>query len=349
MTASKRFLEAMIEAPESLNQASRKMIRLDTHVHVIPPRSRDMERLDGIEWTSSGWLRVDGVEMATPELYDVQALIGWMDAQGVEQAWISIPPTLYRPALASDNARRWSDAVNTGLAAVAERAPRRLAPLFHLPMQHPALAAEVASEATAIGHARFAMPAGSAEHGLTFSDPQYEPLWTTLGRARAYLFLHPSRGCDPRLDRFHLHNLLGGPTETALAAAHLVMSGMVERHPDITVCLAHGGGATAAVAGRLQRGQSTGRSGLPTEGDKVRKGLRRFSIDCITHDAAALQLAAITHGAEHVLFGSDWPFVMGLPDPHQQLADVDPTLLQGIFVDNPERLMRAMGKGHEEP
>jgi aminocarboxymuconate-semialdehyde decarboxylase len=186
------------------------------------------------------------------------------------------------------------------------------------------------------------MSAGSAQHGLTFSDSDYEPLWTTLNRARAYLFLHPSRGCDPRLDRFHLHNLLGGPTETALAAAHLVMSDIVERHRDITVCLAHGGGATAAVAGRLQRGQTSGRSGVPTEGDKVRQGLRRFWVDCITHDAAALQLAAIIHGPDRVVFGSDWPFVMGLPDPHQQLADIDPTLLQRILIDNPERLMRAL-------
>ena len=172
----------------------------------------------------------------------------------------------------------------------------------------------------------------------------YDPLWTTLNRARAFLFLHPSRGCDPRLDPYHLHNLLGGPTETALAAAHLVMSDMVERHPDITFCLAHGGGATAAVAGRLQRGQSSGRSGVATEGDKVRQGLRRFCVDCITHDAAALRLAATIHGDDHVLFGSDWPFVMGLPDPHKQLADVDPKLLQSIFVDNPERLLRAGGE-----
>jgi aminocarboxymuconate-semialdehyde decarboxylase len=330
-----------------MNQASPR-IRLDVHAHVIPFRKGATALLDGVDWTPAGWLRVDGVELATPELYDVETLIGWMDTQGIERAWISIPPTLYRPLLSSDEARRWTHAINAGLAAVAQHAPTRLAPLLHLPMQHPALAAEVAGMATAAGHVRFAMPAGSAQHELTFSDPRYEPLWTTLNRARAFLFLHPSRGCDPRLDPYHLHNLLGGPTETALAAAHLVMSDKVERHPDITFCLAHGGGATAAVAGRLQRGQSTGRSGVTTEGDRVRQGLRRFCVDCITHDAAALQLAATIHGPDRVLFGSDWPFVMGLPDPHKQLFDVDPKLLQSIFVDNPERLLRARGEIPEE-
>jgi hypothetical protein len=110
---------------------------------------------------------------------------------------------------------------------------------------------------------------------------------------------------------------------------------------DITMCLAHGGGVTAAVAGRLERGQTAGRSGIDIAGEMVTQTLQHFYVDGITHDAAALQLVATTHGADRVLFGSDWPFVMGLSDPHRQLAGVDPRLLQRIFVDNPERLLRA--------
>ena len=66
--------------------------------------------------------------------------------------------------------------------------------------------------------------------------------------------------------------------ETALAAAHLAMSGVLERHADLTICLAHAGG--------------------------------------------------------RVEFGSDWPFSMGLPEPHKQLADVDVSLPRRIFQDN---------------
>ena len=294
--------------------------------------------IEGVEWTTAGWLRVDGTELATPELYDTDALLRWMDAQRVEQAWISIPPTLYRPSLTAQAARRWTEAVNAALMAVAKQADARLSPLFHLPVQHPEVAAESASASR--GPARFAMAAGSAQPPITFSDQRYEPLWTTLSARKAFLFLHPHRGCDPRLDPYHLHNLLGGPAETALAAAHLVMSDMIERHPDLTVCLAHGGGVTAAVAGRLERGRRTGRSGLSTERDKVRQGLRRFYVDCITHDAAALRLAASVHGEDHVLFGSDWPFVMGLPAPHEQLAELDAALRKRVLVDNPEQLLR---------
>ena len=45
------------------------------------------------------------------------------------------------------------------------------------------------------------------------------------------------------------------------------------------------------------------------------------------------------HGQDHILFGSDWPFSMGLPDPHGQLADTDAALRRLIFQDNPRRFL----------
>jgi len=152
----------------------------------------------------------------------------------------------------------------------------------------------------------------------------------------------PAAACDPRLARFSLPNLLGGPTETAIAAAHLSLSGVLEQHPGITFCLAHGGGSFAAVAGRVQRGQDTDRDGAYLGGEKVRAALKRFCVDCITHDADAMALVAATFGSSRVLFGSDWPFDMGLADPHAQLQDVEVGLRKDIFSINPEALIRKM-------
>lgn len=321
-------------------------IRLDVHAHCIPLRGKaDVEGLAGIACKDTGVLEVDGATMDTRALYDTRALMDWMDAQKVQHAWISIPPTLYRHQLDEDAARQWTTTLNRKMQAVAAQSPQRLSALLHLPMQHPALAAELAGEACAQGTARFAMAAGSAAHTVTLSDADYEPLWSALNQSGAFLFLHPSRGCDPRLDRFHLHNLLGGPSETALAAAHLAMSGVLERHPDIQFCLAHGGGATSAVAGRLERGRLTGRSGKDAPGTDLRQAMRRFCVDCITHDADALRLVAQVHGEDKVLFGSDWPFAMGLSLPHTQLADVDAALLQRIFSDNAARFALSAAKG----
>jgi aminocarboxymuconate-semialdehyde decarboxylase len=318
-------------------------IGLDIHAHLIPLVRSTVRDLPGIEWDADrDLLQVDGTALAVPQLYKPQALIDWMDRHRVARAWVSIPPTLYRLGQDEAAARPWVDRVNDGLAEVASRHPDRLEALFHLPVRHPALAAAAARRLIGAGRARFAMPAGSAVHAVMLSDEAYEPLWRTLAEGRAFLFLHPSRGCDARLDRHSLQNLLGNPFETAVAAAHLAMSGVGERFPEITFCLAHGGGVTAAVAGRLARGRETGRPEIDTRVEPPRTAFRRFCVDCITHDPAGLALAAATFGDEHVLFGSDWPFSMGLPEPQARLGELDRALARKIAVDNPARLMRKL-------
>lgn len=323
-------------------------IALDVHAHLAPVLKDRLADLPGVAWDeSASALVIDGYTLAAKSVYRPDALVAWMDEQRVERAWISIPPPLYRLGLDAATMRDWVRYANDGLDAMAAQFPDRLSPLYHLPVTQPALAAEVATERAGTGKPRFAMPAGSQDHGVVLSDRAYAPLWSALDAARGFLFLHPCKGCDPRFEAFYLHNLLGSPMETALAAAHLAMSGVLERHANTTVCLAHGGGAAAAVAGRLERGQVTGRPGADTGAEKPRISFRRFCVDCITHDTKTLALAAARHGEEHVLFGSDWPFSMGLPEPHKQLADVEPTLRHRIFQDNPKALGLLTGYQHQ--
>lgn len=316
-------------------------IALDVHAHLAPVLPDRLAVIDGVTWSAEeGALTIDGYTLAAKSVYRPEALVAWMDTQRVERAWISIPPPLYRLGLAVAAMRSWVDYANDGLDVLAGRFPDRLAPLYHLPVTQPDLAASVVTARARSSAARFAMPAGSQTHDVILSDPAYGPLWSALNAAKAFLFLHPCKGCDPRYEPFYLHNLLGSPMETALAAAHLAMSGVLERHPDMTVCLAHGGGAAAAVAGRLERGQVTGRPGADTGGIRPRSALKRFCVDCISHDADALTLAAAMHGRDHVLFGSDWPFSMGLPDPHEQLADLEPGFRRQIFQANAQALLK---------
>ena len=320
-----------------MTAASTETIALDVHAHLAPVLKDQLTGIDGVTWSEeAGALTIDGYTLAAKSVYQPEALVAWMDEHRVERAWISIPPPLYRLELDEAATRSWVSYVNDGLDAMAAKFPDRLSPLYHLPLTHPAIAAELVAKTKT---PRFAMAAGYQDHKIMLSDSAYAPLWAALDAARAFLFLHPYRGCDPRYEPFYLHNLLGSPVETALAAAHLAMSGVLERHPDMTVCLAHAGGASAAIAGRLERGQMTGRPGADTGAEKPRLAFKRFCIDCIAHDAGALQAAAAMHGQEHVLFGSDWPFSMGLPDPHKQLADTDSSLRRLIFQDNPRRFL----------
>lgn len=319
-------------------------ILLDVHCHLVPLVADDTAGIEGVSWGGEPEvLTVDGYTLASPSVYRVEALLDWMTDNAVGRAWVSVPPPLYRLELGPEAAAAWTDRMNRALVRVAERHSGRLTPMLHLPVQHPDLAAASARDWAGRAKPIFAMPAGSASGAIRLSDEAYGPLWKTLDAAGAFLFLHPCRGCDPRYESFYLHNLLGSPVETALAAAHLALSGVLDRHPGITLCLAHGGGATAAVAGRLERGQVTGRPGADTGAERPRQVFKKVSVDCICHDPDALGLAAAMHGEDNVYFGSDWPFSMGLPEPHAQLAGVSPGLKRRMFEDNPRRLLAKFG------
>jgi len=285
-------------------------IALDVHAHLapaIPAGARD-------------------VEVAARQLFDPEALRAWMQKHGVAQAWVSVPPPLYRPQLDEGASREWFLYVNESLASFSGGGLR---PLFHLPLEHPALALELASR---FGDgAGFSVPAGG-ENVACFSDARLNPLWEHLDARQSFVFVHPGSCCDGRLAPFYLENLLGNPHETTLAIAHLVFSGLRARCPRIRFCFAHGGGAAAMLAGRWQRGFDTARPGVERTLPPPREVLRTLYVDSIVHDPAALAQAAAVFGAGRILFGSDWPFPMGLPDPHEQLAGVDAGLRDLIFA-----------------
>ncbi|AZO80596.1 MULTISPECIES: amidohydrolase family protein [unclassified Bosea (in: a-proteobacteria)] len=311
-------------------------IALDVHAHLIPVGA-PLASVPGVSWdAATEKLVIDGHTIGIKALFHPEALIAWMDEQQVERAWISAPPPTYRPGLDAAEAEAWTQLLNDGLAAIAAAHPDRLAPLFHLPVAYPELAAWIVRERSTGTEARFSMPTG--EPGLMLSDASHAPLWQTLDEVSAFVFLHPGEGCDGRLDPFYLHNLLGNPSETAVAAGHLVFAGILERHPRITICLAHAGGTVPAVAGRWQRGFETGRPGVDKQVEAPARALRRFCVDCIAHDDTLLDLAASVFGEERVVFGSDWPFPMGMIKPHEQLAGLSESRRRAIFCDNPAKL-----------
>jgi aminocarboxymuconate-semialdehyde decarboxylase len=314
-------------------------IALDVHAHQAPIFPDDLKDIAGVSWNApNALLTVDGHNVGLKALFDPGALVSWMDQYGVEKAWISIPPPLYRPQLGDGDARAWAGYVNSGLTRIANRHPRHFAALFHLPLGLPGVALHVARDAIACGHIRFAAPAGGYGSQV-LSDPAFDPLWRALDAAGAFVFFHPGECADGRLNAFYLSNLLGNPYETTVAIDHLVLGGVIERFPAIRFCFAHGGGALPMLAGRFERGFATKRPGIASEGKSPRALLKTICVDCITHDDGALDLAERVVGASNILFGSDWPFPMGLIRPHEQLATVDRVRRGRIFCDNPNELI----------
>ncbi|GAA3543636.1 amidohydrolase family protein [Kribbella ginsengisoli] len=269
----------------------------DVHTHLIPPTvlSAAGQRAFGLG-IEDGFLLVDGERLPLKRLADPAALLHWIDEQELDGAIVSVPPALFR----YDQGVEWAALVNQGLR---ELATPQLRVLGHLPL-HDVDAGDVAAELASEGvFSGFAI--GTAGYaGL-------DPVWEVLHSLEAFTLIHPSHSHDERLGRYYLSNLLGNPYETGLAAAELVFGDVVGRYPGIRFCLCHGGGVTAALAGRWQRGIDTERPGIEPLSLPVAEALQRFYVDDLVHDDAVRALLGATFGAERVLAGSDWPFPMG--------------------------------------
>jgi aminocarboxymuconate-semialdehyde decarboxylase len=152
--------------------------------------------------------------------------------------------------------------------------------------------------------------------GRELSDQAFAPVFERCQEYELPVLLHPLNVVgSARLGPFYLSNLLGNPFDTAVAAAHLVLGGVLDKFPRLQVCLPHAGGALPYLFGRLQHGQRV----RPEARDRARRPfsayLRRFTYDTISHSPEALRYLIDLVGADRVMIGSDFCFDMGYERP----------------------------------
>jgi aminocarboxymuconate-semialdehyde decarboxylase len=178
----------------------------------------------------------------------------------------------------------------------------------------------------------------TAWEGVYLGDGRFEPFWAAAEETGALVFVHPSTRIEalPVLDEHYLWNTIGNPFETAVAAAHMIASQTLDRHPSVKVLLAHGGGVLPALRGRLAREQA-----IHPPGRDVRTAMRRFLVDTVVHDSDVLRDLIEFFGPGHVLLGSDYPFDMGDERPVETIRrlGLEPRVERMILGENALRLI----------
>lgn len=247
--------------------------------------------------------------------YDERSLLGAMDARRLDAAAVSPPPELFLYWASPELGERIARTMNDGMAQLARAHPDRFLPLATLPMQDPARAARELNRAVGELGLR---GAALCTHvgGVDLDDPRFAPVFATAARLGVPLFLHPQNAGDiSRIADFHLWNVIGFPLETTITATRLIASGLFERHPALTVVLAHGGGYFPYQLGRLDhayRVRPGAFNGLPKPPSAY---LGNIICDSLTHDAQALRFLLDRVGSDHVVLGTDYPFTMACDTP----------------------------------
>lgn len=203
---------------------------------------------------------------------------------------------------------------NDQIAALAAAHPDTFAGLATVPMQAPELAAQELRRAMGKPGICGAM-IGSHVNGKTLDDPALEPLWEAANETRAFILVHPMNAVGvPGIDSYYLKNLIGNPLDTTVAAACLVFGGVLDRYPQISFCMCHGGGFTPYQSGRFVHGWKVRPEPKQRLANSPQASLDRLLYDTILHDREPLAFLLRQVGARRVFLGSDYPFDMGQYD-----------------------------------
>jgi len=146
--------------------------------------------------------------------------------------------------------------------------------------------------------------------GSVGADPRIdadrlEPFYARAEALGIPLFLHPTDAVfSDMLSGYGgaLFLSLGRVMEVSVAAMRLVLSGTMDRHPDLKIVLSHTGGALPYQSGRMDK--NTKQAKLPNPASTY---LKRFYTDTVSPHTEGMKFAVEYFGADRVMYGSDYP------------------------------------------
>ena len=324
------------------------MKTIDIHAHIVPDslwQAIDAKREwhgfrheagEGLGTMVGGGMRTG---FTSPKVrYTVEERLKDMDAQKVDVQVLSIHTPFVGYHLEAAQGLALAREVNDEIGATVRQSAGRLAGLATLPVQ------DVKSAIGELEHAvmKLGLKGASLDtqvNGDQWDEPKFLPFFKAAEQMGAVLFYHPQPQNNflmQRIPRHGLFNSLGVILDDAIVTAVLICSGVLEKCPDLKVCIAHGGGPACFAMGRLDRNWH-GRPATRSTSQPPSAYQKRLYYDTVVPSEEALRFLLDRVGADRVVLGSDWPFVPWHPSPVawvQNLKSLTPEEKEKILWKN---------------
>lgn len=316
---------------------------IDFHAHMLEPEvfkaSTNKTVFTGFGATPATAPR-PGAQTLMARMFDPLLEIEDMNARGIDISVVSSSTVLQGTSWADPSTdlalcRRCNDQAADWVA----RHPTRFVGSMVLPLQDVALATTELERAVTILGLRVANVA-SNYHGAYIGDPVFEPFWEAVAGNGITVWVHPEGTRDPWFQRYAMWNSLGQSIEETRAMASLIYEGVMTRHPNLKVVMAHGGGYFPHYLGRMDRNTANRPDTVRNTGGRTPgEFLRSFYYDTCVYDPAVLRVLIERVGVDRLVLGSDYP--VGEADPVGWLksAGLDGTDLAAVAGGNAARLL----------
>ena len=326
---------------------------IDIHAHYVPAEliarirsARDLgvEVVDGAQTPALMFEYGFKVRPFFPRLVENTAQrVAWLDGEKIDHQLVATWPDIYAYGLSDEKCVVWHRLLNDTLAAWCNSNSARFGFIASVPLPNAANAADELTRAIGLGAKGLMVPANV--EGINIGELPLDHLWKKANDEGFPIIIHPVlTGPAPRAAKFGLTQSTQYTFDTTLGAGSLLYSGVLDRFPQLTIVLSHGGGAFPYLAGRFDIMHA--RMDRQAQGDvalhKPSDYAARFAYDSILHASKPLRFLADFVGIDRIMLGTDYSFPPADLTPMNTLrqAGFSPREIEQIAEQNPRRMFR---------
>src|SRR5581483_9021362 len=215
------------------------------------------------------------------------------------------PLSIHFSDIPADEGRDAALLWNEEMAAMQRRYPGRFWGSAAVPLTDTRAAIEVLDDAvTRLGLIGVNLP-GSIGNDPRIDAERLAPFYARVEALGVPIFLHPTDAIfHDILEGYDgaLHLSLGRVIEVSVAASRLILSGLMARHPQLTVIMSHTGGALPYQSGRMDKNGKKARLPAPPS-----TYIKRMVTDTVSPHSLGIKFAIEYYGIDHVMYGTDYP------------------------------------------
>jgi aminocarboxymuconate-semialdehyde decarboxylase len=271
-----------------------------------------------------------------------------MARQGVDRQVLSMWADIFAYGMPRNQSLDWHRFLNRHLAELCRKHDRQFSFLASVPLpQSDDAAAELEYAVKELG-AVGAVVAANVE-GVNLGEVDLESFWQKATALDVGVFIHPVQAqASPRTAKFALSQVAQYTVDTTMCVGSLIMSGVLDRFPQLRLLLSHGGGTFPYLTGRFDCMHE--RMDRAAQGDVALQPpsayLQRFFYDTILHDPAILRFLADRVSVGRLALGTDYSFPPAELDPlgFVRRAGFTPAEIETIVEGNPRILFPRLPK-----
>jgi len=303
---------SMAHSSHDVTSATRPFV-VDCQTHLVLPEMLDVMRRrtteplvvdhEGTTILKMGrWLRT------VPRHYtSVADKLAMMDASGIDHALLSVNDP--GPEWFGADGCRIAALIHDALASLVPLHPGRFSWLCTLPLQDERAArAELSRCLEMPGFRGILLYTNLA--GVWCDEAPFHWLFARAEELGLPVLLHPAKPlATEAVAGYELTGTLGPMFEDTIALARIIASGLLDRHPDLSLVCPHLGGALPYLCGRMDHQVRVLKRGPQNLRKKPSDYLRDIYLDIASPLPEALRFALDFTSSDRLLFASDHPWV----------------------------------------